>query len=196
MPDKNNKQENKPQTKRTRDNAEPFWVRFKYQTDPNGNLEENAQTKKNKHGVNGVMGCCFFACVCVTDTSRLKRIHHTRSLINSVLFITDKSQGSSDPFSSHCLTKTLLFGCDIQRGCSLNVPAFQLVMQKGCLLFPFAGLLPGLRSSLHYTGRVMQKLDRKSVFMHLWYYPELCSYELFLKCLCVCLFFFSDNVLL
>ena len=32
-------------------------------------------------------------------------------------------QGGSDPFSSHCLTKTLLIGCDIRRGRSLNVPA-------------------------------------------------------------------------
>ena len=32
-------------------------------------------------------------------------------------------QGGSDPFSSHCLTKTLLIGCDIRRGRSPNVPA-------------------------------------------------------------------------
>ena len=36
------------------------------------------------------------------------------------------AQGGSDPFSSHCLTKTLLIGCDIRRGLisELYLPSF------------------------------------------------------------------------
>ena len=33
-------------------------------------------------------------------------------------------QGGSGPFSSHCLTKTLLVGCDISLGRWVDVPAF------------------------------------------------------------------------
>ena len=33
-------------------------------------------------------------------------------------------QGGSGPFSSHCLTKTLLIGCDMTLGRRSHVPAF------------------------------------------------------------------------
>ena len=44
-------------------------------------------------------------------------------LVLRVFHVFPRMQGGSDPFSSHCLTKTLLIGCDIRRGRSLNVPA-------------------------------------------------------------------------
>ena len=53
--------------------------------------------------------------LCVSTPGQRALYHH--------LVSTQPQQGGSDPFSSHCLTKTLLIGCDIRRGRSLNVPA-------------------------------------------------------------------------
>ena len=62
---------------------------------------------------------CVCVCMCVCVCHPLcQRVHCHR--YRHHLF---PKQGGSDPFSSHCLTKTLLIGCDIRRGRSLNVPA-------------------------------------------------------------------------
>ena len=67
---------------------------------------------------------CVCACVCVSPPA-FKENDHFVVIHYSILTPTIslyRLAGGSDPFSRHCPTKTLLIGCDIQRGRSLSVP--------------------------------------------------------------------------
>ena len=84
-------------------------------------------------------------------------------------------QGGSDPFSSHCLTKTLLIGCDIRRGRSPNVPAeFSTrchptlpLFDSWSFMFPPPNLSFAADLSRQFTTADMQPSQAKqSMFKH------------------------------
>ena len=87
-------------------------------------VQKNNNTPITRCYKNDVIECLEFilcACVCVCVSTPGQRVCHRHSFQR--FSTTFHGQGGSDPFSSHCLTKTLLIGCDIRRGRSPNVPA-------------------------------------------------------------------------